>query len=143
MQHLNLAWFGTPDMSCNTLDKSVTQISCLITYTHSCPTDLDNYSRAVQPLIKVVMLPSESRKSILTLDTFIAYLFSETWALLNISGKPCNVLLRRDLHFLISYGIVNYAAGIMVWMNTLQDIFRHYSSPCYVMLRNFYAPTRY
>ncbi|GBL98361.1 hypothetical protein AVEN_187706-1 [Araneus ventricosus] len=46
------------------------------------------------------LLPNGSRNTLLTLDTSIGHINPQTWTLLKITGMPCYMLLRRDLHHL-------------------------------------------
>lgn len=70
-------------------------------------------------------------ETLLTLDTPICQLYLKIWTLLNVSRMSCNVLFRRYIHHLASYGFVNCREGFMIWVS-FKKHFRHpvHATPC-------------
>lgn len=58
---------------------------------------MDNSGRTLRHHKRHELLPSCSKDTFLTLDTFIDYLNTKIWTLLNISGMHWNVLFRRGI----------------------------------------------
>ncbi|GFV93630.1 hypothetical protein TNCV_1989421 [Trichonephila clavipes] len=95
---------------------------------------------------RLELLLSGSRRIILLdLNTSDGHQNPQIWALLKISGMPCYVLFRRDLHpllLLLIYGQTCRIHGV----NYLQNYALHQSNPCHVVLQHFYVfggATRY
>lgn len=101
-----------------------------------CPILTENCSRTMWYPTCREWLPNGSRNTLLTLGTSIGHQNLQTWTLLSISGLPCNVVFRRDLHHLallwicgllcrtkdISRGHATSCCGKSVCLHALPDI---------------------
>jgi hypothetical protein len=104
--------------------------------THSCllciPTNLSNSTRTVQHPTRPELQHSGFRNTLLCLNTSTDHQTPHIWILSSISGMPCNLLFRRDLHPSYCYRFMDNPAACMVLIpsSTILDIRRVHATLC-------------